>query len=98
MHNTYLYTNTDACISYATVAACDGMQETATIKERQIISRTSRDTYFSERNRSLLSIQNNQELSSLGRDLVNGWLTFCVFSLLVQMSFPFLLCTSHTYS
>lgn len=86
----YLYIHIDARMSCATVAA--------TIKKRGIISRTSRDTYFSGRDRSLLSLQNNQELSLLGRDLVNGWLTFCVFSLLVQMSFPFLLCSSHTYS
>lgn len=37
------------------------MKEKATIKERGIMSRASRDTYFSGRNRSLLSLQNNQE-------------------------------------
>jgi len=59
----YLCIRTDACISCGTVAACDGMQEKVTIKERGIISRASRDTCFSGRSRSLLSLKNNEELS-----------------------------------
>lgn len=57
----YLCIHTDACISCGTVAACDEMKEKATIKERGITSWASRDTCFSGRNKSLLSLQNYQQ-------------------------------------